>query len=64
MQNSPVFLFPTAEKSTEIEIISRSTRKFHGDLKAFAGEMKSHAEAQRTQRLVVLQTHGLADRFA
>jgi transcription-repair coupling factor (superfamily II helicase) len=37
----PLFLFPTAEKSSDFEIISRSTRKFHGDVKEFANEMKT-----------------------
>ncbi|CAN5411597.1 transcription-repair coupling factor [soil metagenome] len=36
-----LFLFPTAEKSIEIEIGSRSTRKFHGSIKEFANEIKN-----------------------
>jgi len=37
---NPLFLFSTAEKSTEIEISSRSTRKFHGNIKDFAQQLK------------------------
>ena len=59
-----LFLFPTAEKSVEIEIISRSTRKFHGDVRSFANEIKSPAKTKEAQSLVVLQTQGLAERFA
>jgi transcription-repair coupling factor (superfamily II helicase) len=61
---SPLFLFPTAEKSIEIEITSRSTRKFHGDVKEFAGTVKSPAKAQSAQSLIVLQTQGLAERLS
>ncbi len=32
----PIFLFPTIEIKTEFEIGSRSTRKFHGNLKDFS----------------------------
>jgi len=58
---NPLFLFPTAEISKEFEIGSRSTRKFHGNVKEFANEIKSPAE---TQSLVVMQTHGLAERLS
>ena len=68
-----LFLFPTAEKSIEIEIISRSTRKFHGDVKSFANELKSPAKTQSSQskeqqttgngQIIVLQTQGLAERL-
>jgi transcription-repair coupling factor (superfamily II helicase) len=39
-EKKPLFLFSTAEKSVEIEIQSRSTRKYHGNVKDFAGELK------------------------
>ncbi|MGI8640667.1 MAG: transcription-repair coupling factor [Pyrinomonadaceae bacterium] len=72
---NPLFLFPTAEKSTEIEIGSRSTRKYHGNIKEFANEIKSGlreensvGEDQRpktkNQLQIVLQTQGLAERLA
>ncbi|MGI8787866.1 MAG: transcription-repair coupling factor [Pyrinomonadaceae bacterium] len=73
----PLFLFTTAEKASEIEIGSRSTRKYHGDIKNFAVEIKSRAEQtpnspvknseQRTansEQFFVLQSHGLAERLS
>ena len=39
-KSNPLFLFSTAEKSVDFEIQSRSTRKYSGDLKAFANELK------------------------
>lgn len=67
---NPLFLFPTAEKSADFEIISRSTRKFHGDLRAFANDLKTSAKAQTEARrtndegqIIVLQSHGLAERL-
>ncbi len=77
-EKKPLFLFPTAEKSIEFEIGSRSTRKYHGNVKEFAGELKqkefpakaqsslSENEGQFTihdSRLFVLQSHGLAERL-
>jgi transcription-repair coupling factor (superfamily II helicase) len=75
----PLFLFPTAEKSTEIEIQSRSTRKFHGNIKEFANELKNgfgfsasgfreetknQKPKAKNQFLIILQTQGLAERLA
>ena len=59
---SPLFLFPSAGKSTDIEIGSRSTRKFHGNIKEFAGELKSQTQ-KFNQRNFVMQSHGLAERL-
>lgn len=55
--SAPLFLFPTAEKADEISIKSRSTRKFHGDLPAFAGEFDKRAQ-------IVVNTQGMAERIA
>lgn len=52
-----LFLFSTASKATELEIQSRSTRKFHGDFPAFAGEYETGDE-------IVVQTGGMAERVA
>jgi transcription-repair coupling factor (superfamily II helicase) len=68
---NPLFLFPTAEINAEIDIQSRSTRKFHGNLRDFAGNIKSRIESQseaqrpktKDQTLFVLQSHGLAERL-
>lgn len=53
---APLFLFPTAEKAVEIEIQSRSTRKFHGDIPAFVAEFDRDAQ-------IVVQTAGMAERL-
>ena len=59
-----LFLFPSVEKSADIEIISRSTRKFHGNVKEFANELKSQAQNQKYfQQNFVMQTLGLAERL-
>jgi transcription-repair coupling factor (superfamily II helicase) len=59
-----LFLFPTAEKSVDIEIISRSTRKFHGNVREFAAAVKSLAKQESARNVIVLQTQGLAERLA
>ena len=56
---SPLFLFPTAEKSRELELLSRSVRKYHGDLRAFADEMKARTHSP----MLTMQTPGLAERI-
>ncbi len=76
---APLFLFSTAEKSIELEIQSRSTRKYHGNVKEFANELKqkefpaktlsspSESNGRRITaggRIFVLQSHGLAERLS
>ncbi len=53
----PLFLFPTAAKAEEITIRSRSTRRYHGDIAAFAAEYDGSVE-------IVAGTHGMAERIA
>lgn len=55
---APLFLFPTSEKSTNIEILSRSTRNFHGDFAGFVSNIKP-----QTSTTVVVQTPGIAERL-
>ncbi|HUR99368.1 MAG TPA: transcription-repair coupling factor [Pyrinomonadaceae bacterium] len=55
----PLFLFSAVEKSTELEILSRSTRKFHGDLPAFADDLKK----QSLVPTLAMETLGLAERI-
>ena len=55
----PLFLFPTAEKSSDFEIMARSTRKFHGDVRQFAAGLESGGR----NILLVMQTLGLAERL-
>ena len=56
---SPLFLFSAAEKSSELEILSRSTRKFHGDFPAFAQDLKKKSQAP----MLAMETLGLAERI-
>ena len=58
--SKPSFLFTVAEKSTEIEITSRSTRKFHGDIALLVRDSKF----QIPNSEFVFQSHGIAERFA
>ena len=62
-ERKPLFLFSTAEKSADIELGSRSTRKFHGNVKDFAGEIKSHTKTISLQSLIIVNSHGIAERL-
>jgi transcription-repair coupling factor (superfamily II helicase) len=72
-ERKPLFLFSTAEKPVEFEIQSRSTRKFHGNVRDFASEIsrrnaetQSFSNAQRTTnngQIIVLQSQGLIERL-
>ena len=59
-----IFLFPSTRKATEIEIQSRSTRKYHGDIPAFVADLTSDAKKKglNTRTEIILQTHGMAER--
>jgi len=64
-ESTPLFLFPTAEKSSDSELGSRSTRKYRGNIKEFTAEFKN--DEQRTtnnEQFFVFQTHGIAERFS
>jgi len=77
-EKKPLFLFSTAEKAIEFDIQSRSTRKYHGNVKEFAEQFKVQSskfkvENQTDHRptlratdrsLVILQSHGLAERLS
>ena len=54
----PLFLFSTAERSTDITIQSRSTRNFRGNLAEFASEAQS-----QTGPTIVAQSPGIAERI-
>ncbi|MEZ5346677.1 MAG: transcription-repair coupling factor [Pyrinomonadaceae bacterium] len=76
----PLFLFPTAENSSDFEIRSRSTRKYKGDIRKFAEEFKrqfspkaaaegtsergSGGFAQNAPTSFVFQSQGLSERFS
>lgn len=57
--NAPLFLFPIDTKQKEIEIISRSTEKFRGDIRRFAETFSAVDEPCK----LVMQTQGLAERL-
>ncbi len=57
----PLFLFPTAEKAVEIEIQSRSSRKYQGAIADFAADIRQTAAVGTT--LLVTQTPGMAERL-
>lgn len=59
----PLFLFTTAEKSTDFEITSRSVRKYHGNVREFAEQLKNQDSKTKIQSLIVIQSQGIAERF-
>jgi len=59
-ETRPLYLFPTAEKAAEIELQSRSTRKFSGDVRSFAESVKSSRGARIA---AVARTEGIAERL-
>lgn len=62
-ERSNFFLFPTAEIASEIEIQSRSTRKFQGNLADFAAHVRSQAANHSLFARFVMQSLGLAERL-
>jgi transcription-repair coupling factor (superfamily II helicase) len=61
-ETKPLFLFPTAEKATELQIPSRSTRKFGGDIREFADRLGAANDSQST--VIVVKTEGIAERLS
>ena len=59
---APLFLFPTAEKSADFEIGSRSVRKFHGNVREFAEQLKNQRDSGNLK--IVLQSSGMAERLS
>lgn len=60
-ESVPIFLFPTAAHSVDLELTSRPTRKFHGDVADFAASIRSLKSSNDT--LIVLNTSGMAERI-
>ena len=60
----PLFLFPSVEKAAEIELISRSTRRFNGDVPAFVGQLAlaSGTDRRAAGTEIVVLTAGMAER--
>jgi transcription-repair coupling factor (superfamily II helicase) len=61
MTAKPLFLFPTSEKSVEINLQSRGTRKFGGQISEFVFGLKAQTSLEPNY---VFQTHGISDRFS
>ena len=61
-QSKPLFLFPTAEKAIEIEVQSRSTRKFSGQVREFAESLRSR-DVSGASDVIVVRTEGIAERM-
>jgi transcription-repair coupling factor (superfamily II helicase) len=59
--SNPLFLFPTAEKAVEIEILSRSTRKFSGQVREFAESLDP--SGRHNEDAIVVRTEGIAERL-
>jgi transcription-repair coupling factor (superfamily II helicase) len=57
IHNPQLFLFPTAERSKDHEILSRSVQKFHGNLKEFSSKLKVRSA------LIVMRTRGMGERL-
>ena len=64
-RSNPIFLFSTAKKATEIEIQSRSARKYQGNIQVFVTELGSAAKTKGPQNRteIVIQTPGMAERL-
>lgn len=56
---SPLFLFPPEPNQTDIELISRAVRKWHGRLNDLAADLKQRDD----QTIFVLPSTGIADRI-
>jgi transcription-repair coupling factor (superfamily II helicase) len=56
---TPLFLFPPEPNQTDIELISRAVRKWHGSLSDLAADLKQRDE----QTIFVLPSAGIADRI-
>ncbi len=61
----PIFLFSSASKATEIELQSRSTQKFHGNIQQFVIELGSAAKfkSAKGRTEIIIQTLGMAERL-
>jgi transcription-repair coupling factor (superfamily II helicase) len=58
----PLFWFPTADKSVDLELTSRPTRKFRGDIPDFAATIRPAVESG--EMLLVMNTSGMAERIS
>jgi transcription-repair coupling factor (superfamily II helicase) len=61
-QSAPLFLFPPEPGVSEIEIGSRSVRRWHGRVSELAADLRAWTAAGH-QTIFVLPSSGVADRF-
>ena len=61
-QSAPLFLFPPEPGVSEIEIGSRSVRRWHGRVSELAADLKAQTAAGH-QTIFVLPSSGVVDRF-
>jgi len=61
--SKPLFLFPLVESAKEIEIKSRSVRRYHGRVSELARDLKE-AKENHNLALLVLQSHGMVERVS
>ncbi len=61
--SKPLFLFPLVESAKEIEIKSRSVRRYHGRVSELARDLKQ-AKENHNSALLVLQSHGMVERVS
>lgn len=57
-QPPPMFLFPVAAIAEEVEILSRPTRNFHGDIAAFTKDLRPESD-----QVIIVQSVGIAERL-
>jgi transcription-repair coupling factor (superfamily II helicase) len=57
--STPMFLFPQAAVESEVALVSRPTRKFHGNIKDFAEELKRSS----ARTFINAGTSGMGDRI-
>lgn len=65
-RGKPLFLFSSVAKASEIEMQSRSIRKFQGNVQAFVTELGSRAKilGHKSKTEIVMRTSGMAERFS
>jgi transcription-repair coupling factor (superfamily II helicase) len=63
VKSKPLFLFPIVESLHEIEIKSRSARRYHNCVGELARDLKQERE-NRNATILVMQSHGMIERVA
>ncbi len=61
---APMFLFPAVEKAAEVEISSRSARRYHGRIADMASDVRRASEHHGALTLFAMPSAGVAERVA